>query len=631
VLLSRLFYVVLAAALAGALFLIYVSTAVSNRTSSTTAKQLLTSAASAVSWYLQDDARRRASSLVTLAVDPEVSGGLKDASNIDNAKDIKADVKDKIRKKLITFRQSTDFDAIWAIDTHGRVIASDNYEKGTGSPDFEMGGYAVVADAIHGWIRDDSWVLDGQIFRVFGHPVEVDVNGAPVGCILAAKIVDGKFAQDISDRTEAAVAFFAGGSRIATGAPGNFDKALLEVQPADHERAKADPNYEEKGKTEPMVLSRNPDVMVVVSRLRGDAWDLGAGYVVGYRQVAVTSPFSYIDVADEGDKKAVPLWLLAAVLVGGAFIGIFLSVIEHTLPLSRFRRAVADLASKRSATDVLKPSTFRGVFKKIAGDINDSLDKVAAKAGVERGPADLESVLGPLPAQPQMSAFAVPKSDARPSQEGATPALGQKPPSGLQVPAPAASGKALPQPARKLPGAPKARVDEEEAVPPPAPAAPAVAPPPRRRGDGGMERAYAEEPPPISGRDGLPDVAAFGAALRGDAPGSGRDDDEDDNQPTRVAPVPNDLVPPSQTVDEDDDDDGGPPVDEETEWRKVYADFISMKKKFGETTDKLTYEKFRGTLQRNKEALMSRHHCTRVKFKVYEKQGRAALKASPVK
>ena len=62
-----------------------------------------------------------------------------------------------------------------------------------------------------------------------------------------------------------------------------------------------------------------------------------------------------------------------------------------------------------------------------------------------------------------------------------------------------------------------------------------------------------------------------------------------------------------------------------------YADFIAMKKQYGEPTDKLTYEKFRGTLQRNKDALMARHGCTRVKFRVYEKQGRAALKASPVK
>ena len=56
-----------------------------------------------------------------------------------------------------------------------------------------------------------------------------------------------------------------------------------------------------------------------------------------------------------------------------------------------------------------------------------------------------------------------------------------------------------------------------------------------------------------------------------------------------------------------------------------------MKTQLGEPVEKLTYEKFRGTLQRNKDALVARHGCSRVVFKVYEKQGRAALKASPAK
>jgi hypothetical protein len=56
-----------------------------------------------------------------------------------------------------------------------------------------------------------------------------------------------------------------------------------------------------------------------------------------------------------------------------------------------------------------------------------------------------------------------------------------------------------------------------------------------------------------------------------------------------------------------------------------------MKKRLGEPVEALTYEKFRGTLQRNKDALVARHGCARVKFRVYEKQGKTALKASPAK
>jgi hypothetical protein len=67
------------------------------------------------------------------------------------------------------------------------------------------------------------------------------------------------------------------------------------------------------------------------------------------------------------------------------------------------------------------------------------------------------------------------------------------------------------------------------------------------------------------------------------------------------------------------------------DWRRVYEEFLALKKQCGEDTASLTFEKFKGTLQRNKDALVQRHSCTRVKFTVYEKEGKAALKASPVK
>ena len=42
-------------------------------------------------------------------------------------------------------------------------------------------------------------------------------------------------------------------------------------------------------------------------------------------------------------------------------------------------------------------------------------------------------------------------------------------------------------------------------------------------------------------------------------------------------------------------------------------------------------EKFAQTLKKNRDALIERHRCKRVKFTVYTKDGRASLKATPVK
>ena len=73
------------------------------------------------------------------------------------------------------------------------------------------------------------------------------------------------------------------------------------------------------------------------------------------------------------------------------------------------------------------------------------------------------------------------------------------------------------------------------------------------------------------------------------------------------------------------------PTDDTALWLAVYEDFIRTKKQCGEATDGLTYEKFSHTLKKNRDALIQRHGCKRVKFSVYVKEGRASLKATPVK
>ena len=72
-------------------------------------------------------------------------------------------------------------------------------------------------------------------------------------------------------------------------------------------------------------------------------------------------------------------------------------------------------------------------------------------------------------------------------------------------------------------------------------------------------------------------------------------------------------------------------AEELADWKKVYEEFVRVKRDCGEATDGLTFDKFKGTLERNKAALVARHACSFVKFSVYVKDGKAALKASPVK
>jgi hypothetical protein len=100
-------------------------------------------------------------------------------------------------------------------------------------------------------------------------------------------------------------------------------------------------------------------------------------------------------------------------------------------------------------------------------------------------------------------------------------------------------------------------------------------------------------------------------------------DDAEDEEATMVAAIPAEVLAAAT---------GEHRASEDTaEWMNVYEDFIRTKKQCGEPTDGLTFDKFQHTLKKNRDALIARHHCRRVRFSVYVKEGRASLKATPVK
>ena len=70
---------------------------------------------------------------------------------------------------------------------------------------------------------------------------------------------------------------------------------------------------------------------------------------------------------------------------------------------------------------------------------------------------------------------------------------------------------------------------------------------------------------------------------------------------------------------------------EASDWLSVYDDYVRTKKQCSESIDGLTFEKFQVTLKKNRDQLMQRHGVKRVKFSVYVKEGKASLKATPVR
>jgi hypothetical protein len=66
-------------------------------------------------------------------------------------------------------------------------------------------------------------------------------------------------------------------------------------------------------------------------------------------------------------------------------------------------------------------------------------------------------------------------------------------------------------------------------------------------------------------------------------------------------------------------------------FNQVFEQFVAVKKSCGEPTAGLTYTKFSEKLVKNREDLMAKTGCKEVRFTVYVKDGKAALKATPVK
>ncbi len=68
----------------------------------------------------------------------------------------------------------------------------------------------------------------------------------------------------------------------------------------------------------------------------------------------------------------------------------------------------------------------------------------------------------------------------------------------------------------------------------------------------------------------------------------------------------------------------------EDDFRRVFEEFVETRRTCGEALEGVTYEKFLVKLRQNRTQLIQRYACTDVHFQVYIKDGKAALKATPV-
>jgi len=99
---------------------------------------------------------------------------------------------------------------------------------------------------------------------------------------------------------------------------------------------------------------------------------------------------------------------------------------------------------------------------------------------------------------------------------------------------------------------------------------------------------------------------------------------------TRVADIPQELLQASARPETTPAPRARTPADEE-HFHDVYREFVALREKCGESADGLTFDRFAVKLRKNRDQLMTKYGCRTVRFQVYVKDGKAALKATPVR
>jgi hypothetical protein len=597
---------------------------------------------------LKLDARSRIDAIAPLAADGAVRTALREATGRRAEAPIDAAVRTRLTNRLTELNRQLEGmsgDLLIAVDANGIIVA----QIGGGRPPegAGLGAFPLVRRALDGYVRDDVWILDTELFRMAARPV---IDGQYVGAIIHGKRIDSGFAQLLSTRlVGASVGFFfrdrilASAMADPTQIPGSASPPTQGDMAAPLAEVLAQPDLAQGERTDPVAMPTGG--LAVYSLLVGSAAHAQAGYVIARPIAALGAPSAILEIPTAEDWAALPWALLAGLGVLALLIAMLFVWLERDRPLGKFRLATQRLAKRE--VDKLIPTEFAGPLRGAAANVNEALEKIheSAASSPKRKPANLDDILGPVPEQssPAFFGFAGGTSSNAEAEIPAAP-----PPSSAGAPASAATASSAEKPAvvvpppaaapPKPPGPPPAGAKPPAPPPPTAakPAAPPAAPPPAAAaaapsGDGAKPRAPAANPSQAFGGTllGLPaEPGASGGVGPIQAPRIVQppppENDEDEEGATMVARVPEELLAKSAAAASENEA-------EEAHFREVYDQFVATKKQCGEAVAGLTYGKFVVTLRKNREQIVKRHDAAKVRFTVYVKDGKAALKATPIR
>jgi hypothetical protein len=542
----------------------------------------LVHACSVVKILLADNARNRVDVAGAFARHPDVVSTLieaSSASSIDEGRAKKArDLARKVRQSIGSEKTAGAHgdddqvkpDFVILLDRKGRVVTRLGIDEGDWGD--TMAGRPAVDAALAGYLRDDLWT-DRQKQRLFlvsvAPVVKRDPPVAYEGAVVLGYGESASRAESLVKALEVDLEFDLGATPVAS-----TSKAVL----SHDQLAKAVPtgaSIADDCTAKPPfdVTAGDRTYSALVARLPGEARHAGAFYTTFIKRPAGAGFSATLGAVKQQDLGwgSFPWLLVGICLVLALGAGMFLLVWESDRPLRRLAADAVRLAkgeSERMAED-----DHHGKFGSIARSVNIHIDKLAREARSAK--KDLDQLLGPAPegSLGALDLVGTPLPAARPGVPAAAPASSFTPPPPSEFKFGDQGGAPPPRPPVATPPAGTPGLD----LPPP-------------------KKARANTPPPIPPASPAP-------------PRSG----------------------PPRTMDDDILGTGGAPAGGEDGFRSVFEQFVEMKQKCGESTSGLTFAKFADKLRKNRNELISRTGVRQVKFTVYVKDGKAALKATPVK
>jgi len=546
-----------------------------------------------VDLHMQVQARRRLDVLSNIGKEPKITNPLLEIQSPEKKDSDTKESIQKLNKALKEANKKSGFnaDTIAVMDLKGRVRA----RHGSGDKiDDNLRNLPEVKQALRGICLENTVKRNEKLYWVFACPVRQVKKGEKIkqtGVIRAEMPIDNDFVlslasfigasksseeeekkekkKDLDDSLDIELCFFADNRPVAWTKKTEIWRKHGPVLQKKHKELLEDKSI---GRTPAETIDVDGKrFLIVLGRLPGSASGSGNFWAILWKYPTKLGPFAFLSGQTPRShllKEFPYVW----VVLGSALaliLGMFLLIWEGDLPTGRLLKQARALASGEQ--EKIADTKFRGKYSLIAIAINEALEKAAERSSGK--PAlhdkDLNEVLGEL--EPRMA-----EDDYAPP-----PLAKEEKPSGAKEPSPLGS---------VLPPEPKGS-NTTTAAPPKPPPSPESSHPPF----GGQKGIR----PATIGEQQVSSSKAFGGES---SVGSGK------------APVPDGVSP-----------------DVEAHFKEVFNAFIKTKQDCGENVASLTYETFRKQLINSRKQIMNSQSSKEVKFEVYKKEGKAALKAHPVK